>query len=211
MSLSTDLPVASGIAPNAQEVVANLKGGAQRRTRAADGGAHVRVVAGEDGAEFHGGADQRRGFAINHVEIGVHRHRGLVLEGHVQILAFGHAPAAQRQDFDGVAHGPGVAGIARPQHAERGRDVHEIAGVDGHGGAPDRPHRGPVTPQPVVVHHVVMHQREVVQQLDTRRRRQGGLDVAAERLAREQAQGRAQRLAAICASTALPSASTQPS
>ena len=84
------------------------------------------------------------------------------LEGEVLELAADQRPGGAPEQVGGRR-----AGRRRrvEHHLERQR-LQRAAGEDRRGHAEDRPDRAPVPALQVAVHHVVVHEREVVQQLD---------------------------------------------
>ena len=186
------------LAPDAQQVVVELEGEAERPAEPAVAGDDRLVVGRQQRPGLDGGGDQRRGLAPDHVEVELHRHR-LVgrRRGDVDVLALAQHHARLVVE----AHEPQDLGVAEAEVREAvQRDAAEaedqVAGVDRLRHAVERPQRGPVAALDVAVLDVVVDEAEVVAELHGRRTGQGAGVLAGDRRVGEEAQERAHALAA---------------
>jgi hypothetical protein len=188
------LAPALGVGGKVEEVVLDLEGAAQRGAGLAQRfGAGGRGIAAE-AAQFQRGAQERTGFAIDHVQVLLDRNGLARLEGLVERLPFAEAArhaaegTHQRREIRfsaGSGFGQEVVGAHQQQ----------IAGQQRRAGVPPAVHgRAPPTLLGVV-HHIVVHKREVVEGLHRQCRREGVLGLCPEHLGREQEQDGPQALA----------------
>ena len=78
-----------GIAPNAQNVILNLKGKAAGDTKAVERFDLCRRCPADDRPNGHTRPNQRRGFPLNHPHIFGDRHVGARFKTHIQMLPLG--------------------------------------------------------------------------------------------------------------------------
>ena len=128
------------VAPDAEQVVVELEGQAQRPAEAAVGGDDRLVVGGQHGAGLGRAGDERGGLAADHVEVVVDRHPLVVLgrpDVHELALAQRQAglvvEAHQAQDARVVE-----AFLGQPVERHAAEREQRVAGVDGLGHAGDR-------------------------------------------------------------------------
>ena len=187
------------IAPDAQQVVVELEGDAQRPAEAAVGADDGGIVGGEHGAGLDRARDERRGLAADHVEVLVHR-RPLATTGvaDVEVLALAQREARLVVQAHQVQHGlGGEAQVGQPVQGHAREREQRVPGVDRLGHADHRPQRRPVAPLGALVLDVVVDEAEVVAHLHGCGAGQRALVLAGDRLVGQQAEQRSQPLAAL--------------
>src|SRR5688500_8247177 len=156
----------------ALDVIGHLEGHAEVVAEPTVGLHDFFIIGGEDGSRLDRCAEQGGGLLADHLEVGLDADLILPLEGDVQVLALAQRQAGLVVD----AHQPEDTVVAEPVleepiQGEAAEREQRVAGVDGERYAPDRPQRGPMPPFEGRILDVVVHQAEVVTQLDSGRTR----------------------------------------
>ena len=186
------------IAPDAQQVVIELEGHAQRPAEAAICVDDALVFGRQHGSGLDRCRDQRRRLTSDHVEVEIDR-QTLVMLGtpdvHELALAQGEAGLvieAHQSQHTAVAEAE--LGQAMESHAREREE--RVAGVDRLGDAEHGPQRGSMATLHVAVLDVIVDEAEVVAQLDRRGSGQCGAVVTGQRFVGEQPEEGTKALAA---------------
>ena len=185
-------------APDAEQVVVELEGQAERPAEGAVAGDDRLVGGGQQRAGLDRGGDEGRRLAPDHVEVEIDADE-LVRAAHrdVDVLALAQRQARLVEEaHQAQDRAVGEAEVGQPVEGDARQAEHRVAGVDRLRDAVDRPQRRAVPPLDVAVLDVVVDEREVVAQLDRGGARQRALVVAGDAGVGEQAEQRSHPLAA---------------
>ena len=191
------MPVGGLVAPDAEQVVVELEGDAERPPEASVRRDDELVVGREHRSRLRRARDERRGLAADHVEVPVDRPPFVVLgRPDVHELALAEREAClvvephEREDL-----GVGEALLGQPVERHPRQREEGVAGVDRLRHARDRPERGTMPALGAAVLDVVVDEAEVVAHLDGGGPRERAQVLAGDRLVREQADERPEALA----------------
>jgi hypothetical protein len=186
------LPGHGGVAPDAEQVVHGLERQPQVGAERTQAGHGRRIRAGEHRPDRGGALEQRAGLSGAHAGALLRRHVHTALEIEVGRLAVDQPPGCVCEQLDG----------GRPVRRRGGEQVpegereHGVAGQDRPRPPEHGPRRRPVMALLVVVHDVVVQERERVHELDRHRTGHAGGISSAGGTGREQGEGRPHGFAA---------------
>ena len=149
--------------------------------------------------------EQGGGLLADHLVVGLDGDVVAALEADVEVLPLAEREAGLVVDLHEVEHPPVVVvlTVEQPIQREAAQREERVAGVDGRRDAPHRPEGGPMPALAVGILDVVVHEAEVVPELERRGSGEGLAVVAAQRLVGEDTEQRPDPFAAAARSVAV--------
>lgn len=193
-NIAADLLAEGGrVAVGVQVIVLNLERDARQPTEMVQMfGIGLRRT-GANRAHFERGTEQHGGFQFNHANVFGDGHISAGLEIHVHLLAFAHLDGRAVEHIQQRRNRLCISGL---RQKTVGMDEHHIAAEDARVHVVFRVDGRLAPAQRRGIHDVVVHEREIVEQLDGSGGGQGGIQVVGEKLVAEQQQRGPDALAA---------------